>query len=116
MPKRWLCRCKEEENYNNQIVVAKMLLIALITLVTQGEAEEVLKRSEESLHVVSRQKVLFKETNICPGVCGSRTIFQRKTSCGSLHKSVFLCWQVEYFAPTHPTTYLTFPPPVLPAT
>ena len=30
-----------------------MLLIALITLVTQGEAEEVLKRSEESLHVVS---------------------------------------------------------------
>ena len=88
----------------------------MITLVTQGEAEEVLKRSEESLHVVSRQKVLFKETNICPGVCGSRTIFQRKTSCGSLHKSVFLCWQVEYFAPTHPTTYLTFPPPVLPAT
>ena len=30
-----------------------MLLIALITLVTQGEAEEALKRSEESLRVVS---------------------------------------------------------------
>ena len=53
MPKRWLCRCKEEENCNNQIVVTIILLIALITLVTQGEAEEVLKRSEESLHVVS---------------------------------------------------------------
>ena len=52
MPKRWLCRCKEEENYNNQIVIT-IMLIALITLVTQGEAEEVLKRSEESLHVVS---------------------------------------------------------------
>ena len=53
MPKRWLCRCKEDENYNKQIVIAIMLLIALITLVTQGEAEEVLKRSEESLQVVS---------------------------------------------------------------
>ena len=63
MLKRWLCRCKEEENYNNQIVIAIMLLIALITLVTQGEAEEALKRSEESLRVVSSKHPF--QTNPC---------------------------------------------------
>ena len=67
MPKRWLCRCKEEENYNNQIVIAIILLIALITLVTQGEAEEVLKRSEESLHVVSSKHPF--QTNPCLPRC-----------------------------------------------